>query len=38
MASTGVRLVWEASRGKHVASLIKYALNVNAEDNFALAA
>ena len=38
LASTGAWRIYQASRGTHGASLIKYALNVNAEDNFALAA
>lgn len=38
MVSTGVRGLEEASRGKHNPALKNHALNVNAEDNFALAA
>lgn len=38
MVSTGVSGLEEASGGKHEPALKNYALNVNAEDNFAIAA
>lgn len=38
MVSTGMVGLREASGGTHEPALKNYALNVNAEDNFALAA